>query len=217
MEVYVRNYIKACEAFGWEGGPEFRTTLTEMYNKAEKRNADWSQPRHFFSLPFMNITREIYSFILEMFLNRMGRWGVFLYFNPLDTTANEEALAPAIPGQQEFQLSKVAMVDGAVYRKNVYAVFIPDGNGGAFEAAVTIRVNGVVTTAYTLDYDRGKVYFNAGMVGGEVVTWSGQFSHWVRFDQDRLPMSIDNKNEGGFRVNGNVDLIEVNFPRDIQS
>jgi uncharacterized protein (TIGR02217 family) len=219
MEVYVRQYIKACVAFGWEGGPEFRTSVTEMQNKAEKRNADWSQPRHFFSLPFQNIRHETYLGLREMFMNRMGRWGAFLYYDYLDNTADDEVFAVATLDQTEFQLSKESMVEGIPYRNNVYALFIPDEDnpGSALESTVTIRVNGIVTTAYTLDYDRGKVYFNSPMSGGEQLSWSGGFSRWVRFDQDRLPFSIDNKNQSGFIVNGSVELIEVNTPREILS
>lgn len=219
MEVYVREYIKACVGFGWEGGPEFRTTITEMQNKAEKRNADWSQPRHFFSLPYQNVRKQDYIYIREMFMNRMGRWGAFLYFDPLDNTAEDQVFATAQDGDQDFQLSTISEIQGIPYRNNVYALFYPDESalGQSVESTIVIRVDGVVVSNYTLDYDRGKVYFDAPFTGGEVLSWSGQFSRWVRFDQDRLPFSIDNRNEDGFFVNGSTDLIEVNPPRDIAS
>ena len=50
------------------------------------------------------------------------------------------------------------------------------------------------------------------MVGGEILRWSGSFSVWVRFDNDRLPFSIDSRSGGDFVVNGSVDLLEMPPP-----
>lgn len=215
MEVYIREYIRACEAYGWEGGPEFNTLITPMANKREKRNAQWSQSRFFASLPFRNINPERYGNILDMFEDRMGRWGAFLYRDRLKDQANDEEFAVAQAGEVLFQLGIMAGQPGRERRRDVYALYVPelDSNGEATESEIVIRVDGVPTSAVLIDHDRGTVEFDAPPGAGAVLTWSGRFSHWVRFDQDRLPFSIDNNSGDGYRLNGSVDLIGVPPPR----
>lgn len=215
MYPYVRNYIRACEGFGWEGGPEFKTDIVQMANKAEKRGAKWSQSRFFASLPFVNISPELYGYILDMFEDRMGMWGCFLYRNPLRHTVEGAEFGVGDGATTEFQLAATTEVGGRSRRQNVYAIYEPDPDwsGDALPSDVTIYVNGAPTTAVTIDHDRGKVVFDSAPANGAVLTWDGSFSHWVRFNNDRLPFSIDNRSGAGLVTNGSVELIGVNPPR----
>lgn len=213
MEVYVRNYIKACEAFGWEGGPEYNTEIVAMANKAEKRNAQWSQSRFFATVPFLNLSPERYEHVLAMFEDRMGRWGAFLYRNPLRYTADDVEFGVGDGVTTEFQLVAEVQVGLRKRTRNVYAIYIPeeDSTGEAVPSDVIVRVNGSVTPV-SIDHDRGIVTFSSAPSMGAVLTWDGEFSHWVRFANDRLPFSIDNRSGDGFATNGMVELVEVNPP-----
>lgn len=219
MEVYIREYIRACEAFGWQGGPEFNTTIVPMANKREKRNANWSQSRFFASLPFLNIDPAIYENIRDMFEDRMGRWGAFLYNDRLRDYAANAEFGIGEPGVVEYQLGFMVGQPGRQRRTDVYALYTPtiDSNGDAEESQIQVVIDGVPTTAFALDADRGIVIFDAPPGEGAVLTWTGAFSHWVRFDQDRLPFSIDNRSGDEFRMNGSVDLIGVPPPRLVSS
>lgn len=216
MAVYRRAYISTCEAFGWEGGPGFNTNIVPLANKHENSNADWDQPQHFFSLPFMNILPALYTPIKQMHMNCRGKHGKFLYRDRLDCTATDELLAFAEAGQDTFQLGKWSVIDGVEYFRHVYAIFEPAANGkDALEVTPVITVDGTPTAAFTLDPDRGIVVFDTPMVGDEEIRWSvTSFSLWVRFDNDRLPFSIDNKTGSGkFVVNGTVELLEMSPPK----
>lgn len=212
MSDYIRAFIATCEAFGWEGGPSFNTRIVTKANGRERRNADWDQPQHAFTAPFMNILQEQYAPIKEMHLNRRGAWGCFLYRNRLDDTATNELFAVAEPGQTEFQLSKWSVLDGVAYQRKVFALYTPDPDspGVALESPISITADGTPIAA-TVDPDRGLVV-TAPMSGGEIMRWTGQFSLWVRFRSDSLPFSIDNKSGGQFVVNGSVDLLEMPPP-----
>jgi len=213
MEPYVRNYIKACEAFGWEGGPEYNTEIIAMQNKAEKRNARWSQSRFFATVPFLNLSPERYDSVLAMFEGRMGRWGAFLYRNPLSYTADDVEFGVGDAVKTEFQLVAEVQVGLRKRTRNVYAIYTPeeDSNGDAVPSDVIVRVNGTVTPV-SIDYDRGLVTFSSAPAFGAVLTWEGEFSHWVRFANDRLPFSIDNRSGEGFATNGMIEVVEVNPP-----
>ncbi|MBB1060432.1 DUF2460 domain-containing protein [Marilutibacter spongiae] len=221
MSEYLPAFIPTCEAYGWTGGPEFRTRLVMYKNGRERRNADWQQPQFSFELPFQNITQAQYAPIFSMFLNRRGRWGVFLYRNRLNYSADNDLVAVAEAGQTEFQLGKWSIIEGVGFYHQVYALFVPDTDGSAIEADPTVTVDGAVTTAFTVDHERGLVVFDSPLAGGEVVRWSGQFAHWVRFDADTLPFSIDNATRddgaGPYVVNGSVYLREMPAPEEVAS
>lgn len=216
MAVFARNYIQACEGYGWEGGPEFNTDIVEMVNKAEKRNARWSQSRFFATLPFLNIRPELYGYILDMFEDRMGRWGVFLYRNPLNFSASGAIFGMGDGVTKTFQLAYSSEVGGRVRMRNAYAIYSPSptGDGSAIDPPVSIYVNGIAAAGVTIDRDRGLVTFASAPADDAELTWDGEFSHWVRFANDRLPFSIDNRASGEFATNGMVELTEVNPPRD---
>lgn len=217
MDVYVREYIRSIEAFGWEGGPEFNTAIQPMLNKREKRNAMWSQSRFFASLPFNNILPGQYENILSMFEDRMGRWGAFLYRNRLADFAEDEEFAIGEAGRTTYQLGIKVGRPGRERTIEIHALYVPDLNsdGEASESDITIMVDGTPTSDVTIDHDTGVVEFDSPPGAGAVLTWSGAYSHWVRFDQDELPLSIDNRNggqAGQYLLNGSVDVIGVPPP-----
>lgn len=214
MSEYLRAFIPGCEGYGWEGGPEHRTNIVQLRSGRERRNAAWAQPQHFYSLPFNNITQSQYAPIKQMHMNRRGRWGVFLYRDPLDDTASDDLFAVADAGQDTFQLGKWSIIEGVSYYRHVTALYAPGADGSAVEAAPTITVDETPTSAFTADHDRGVIVFNTPMSGGEILRWTGPFAVWVRFDNDRLPFSIDNRSGGGYVVNGQVDLLEMPPPEE---
>ena len=209
-----RAYIKACETFGWVGGPNFSTRVITMANGRERRNADWDQPQHKFILPYGNISETAYRAMLQMFLNVRGRNEPFLYRNRLNYIAQNQLVAVAEAGQTEFQLATTNLIDGASYQMQVFALYAPDDVDGGLAVPVdpVIEVDGIETPV-VVDHDRGTIT-TSPMAGGEVLTWSGQFSHWVRFGSDQLAMSIENKGPTGFFISGDVEVVEVAPPAD---
>lgn len=193
---YIRGYLETCEGFGWEGGPEFSTRTVTMANGFERRNGDWAEARRKFSLPFLNLSRDRYVPILDMFYAARGQLHCFLYRDPLDYQADNEFIGLGDGVTDEFQLSKLTVVDGFTYQRNVYA--IPD------DETIVVTVNGS-PTAVTVDKDRGTIFFASAPALNAQVRWSGIFDCWVRFNQDYLPFSIDGPNAR----NGNVELIEM--------
>lgn len=212
MTEYVKAYIATCEGYGWEGGPQFSTRIITKANGRERRNADWSQPMYGFNLPFNNIKQPQYVPVLEMFLNRVGAWGVFLFRNPLDYVADDEVFATAEAGQTEFQLGKWAIKDGATFFRHVYALYEPDPTdpGDAVESIVTVTADDSPISVL-VDHERGKIITDP-MTGGEILRWSGGFSHWVRFQNDSLPFTIDNRSGEDYVVNGSIGLHELPPP-----
>jgi uncharacterized protein (TIGR02217 family) len=193
---YIRAYLETCEGYGWEGGPEFSTRITPMANGFERRNGDWAEARRKFSLPFLNLSRERYLPIINMFYAARGQLHCFLYRDPLDHEADNELIGLGDGIEVEFQLSKLTIVDGFTYQRNVYA--IPDDEN------IVVTVNGA-PTAVTVDKDRGTILFAVAPAAAAVIRWSGEFDCWVRFNQDYLPFTLDAPDAR----NGQVELVEM--------
>lgn len=198
---YIRAYLETCEGYGWEGGPEFSTRITTMANGFERRNGDWAEARRKFSLPFLNLSRDRYVPILQMFYAARGQLHCFLYRDPLDHEADNEFIGLGNGSIQTFQLSKLTIVDGFTYQRNVYA--IPD------DVTISVTVNNV-PTAVTVDKDRGLITFGSPVANNAAVRWSGIFDCWVRFNQDYLPFTIDAPDAR----NGQVELVEMPPPQE---
>jgi uncharacterized protein (TIGR02217 family) len=215
-EPYVRAFIPTCEGYGWTGAPGFSTRIVTRLNGRERRNADWSQPQYSFSLPFVGLTQDRYAPIAQMFLNRMGAWGVFLYRNPLDYSALNEPFGVGDGTTTEFQLSKQSVIDGVVFTRYVRALYVPGNDGDGMTSTITVTVNGS-PTAVTVDYDRGIVTFGAPPANLAALRWSGQFAHWVRFVSDKLPATIVSQNANSYIAETSVDLLEMPPPDERSS
>lgn len=207
--MYLRAFIDACSAFGWSGGPEFKTLIVPMANKRERRNAEWAEGRHRYSIPFQNIDATQYRSVRQMFQVCRGQLHAFLYRDPLDMEADDEPIGFGDGTTATFQLSKLSVVDGVSYQRGVYAF--------ADDDTVTATVSGS-SVPFTLDRDRGLITFDTPPALNAPIRWSGPFAVWVRFAMDWLPFSIDNRlGDGDYARNGSVDLLEVSAPVEVSS
>lgn len=198
---YINEYIAKCPAYGWQGGPKFKTVIVTMANGRERRNADNAEARHAFSVPFKNVKRADYANIKQMHLVCRGQLHAFRFKDQLDHEAVNEVFDTGNGARTVFQLRKLSTVDGVSYARNCYAI-----------KTAAITVNGVAS-APTIDYRRGTVTFVGAPANGAALRWTGEFDVWVRFNQDDLPFSLDAGNARGEKfINGSVDLIEVPPP-----
>ena len=195
---YLNAFLAEEASYGWQAGPEFKTSIVDQTNGDESRNGLWAEGRHRLQMPFANIDRTVYAAIKRMHLVARGRLHNFKVVDQLDYEAVDEEFGEGDGVATEFQLSKLSAIDGVYYSRNCYVII-----------ACEVEVDGVVT-AVTLDERRGKVVFGAAPANGAVLTWSGTFGLWVRFDQDYLPFSLDNLDT----INGAIDLIECRPPGD---
>ena len=87
---YLKAFVRPCATYGWTGGAEFKTRIVELANGRERRNADWQQPRHRYTIAFMNISREAYREIKSMQMVARGMTHAFLHRDALDFQAVNE-------------------------------------------------------------------------------------------------------------------------------
>ena len=205
-------YLAPCPAYGWLGGPEFRTRIVEQRSGDESRLAQWAQERGYYTASFLNIMHDAQRSIARVFRVCRGRAHAFRFVDQLDGEATIQEGVLLLPdGTQAagngvtttFQIGK-RYEDEGVYLRRIHAIRL----GSAFQ----VRVNNAPTSV-TLDNRTGRVTFSSPPAEGAVLRWSGEFDIWVRFDQDSLPFTIDDRSEGQKVTNGAVNLVEVAPPK----
>ena len=194
---HLNAYLGPCPGYGWQGGPTFSTRIVSLQNGRERRNANLAQPRHRYTTPFLNISRDAYREIKRMFLLCRGQLHAFRFRDELDYQAEDEEFGIGDGTTVEFQLAKLSEDDGIAYLRNVYAL----------TGSPVAMVNGAPVAA-TFDMDRGRVVFESAPSNGGVLSWTGEFDIWVRFEQDDLPGSLDNPDA----TNLSITLLEVASP-----
>lgn len=197
--MYFDEYIGVCEAYGWEGGPLFSTRIIPLLNGRDRRNADWQFPKMKYALPFQNIPEDEYGKVLSMFMVCQAQCHFFRYRDPLNHAADDFQFGVGTGAQSTFQLSAVFRVGVITFSRPVYALF----------GTPVITVNGTPTTAFSVDMQRGTITFDSPPALSALLEWTGEYDIWVRFTDDYLPASLDNRNvELGAIVNSSVNLLE---------
>ena len=190
--------LDLCPAFGWQGGPEFYTRIVALKNGHERRNANWAQMRHHYTLPFQNITDADYlSDLKAVFLSVRGQNDSFLVKDYSDFEATLEALGTTPAGSTPVQLKKTYTFGAATYSRDILK-----------PKSVTVYQNGVAK-AGTINTATGLFTPSTAWTAGAALSWTGGFRVPVRFASDWLPFSIDNRRNDGLAVNGSVELVEV--------
>lgn len=204
MTFYAQELDGVCPAYGWMAGPADDTLVVTLRNRNELRQARGDLSRRTFVLPFQNITHADYlTYLLNAHMAMRGRLHTFLVKDWLDFEAEAESLGTAPAGSNAVQLKKTYSFGLATREREITkplsSVVVYEDTGSS----------GPVAKAGTLDTLTGIFTPTDPWAVGAEVTWTGEFRVWVRFNNDYMPMTIDNASAGKHVVNGSVELIEV--------
>jgi uncharacterized protein (TIGR02217 family) len=169
-------------AYGAVGGPQFLTQVVMTQSGAEQRNQCWAQARAAFEIGYTNRddaeTRTLIAFFSAVALGRAGRFRVH-DFLPGEDTGTDEPLGTGDGATRVFQLLK----------RYTYAGYSDDRVITRPRAgSVTCALDGVPTTAFTVDTTTGRLTFTLPPGNGVAVTASFTFDVPCRFDTDQLPL-----------------------------
>jgi uncharacterized protein (TIGR02217 family) len=194
----IATELDLCPSYGWQGGPEFATRIVTLKNGHERRNANWAQMRHHYTLPFANITDANYlSELKSVFLVVQGMAGSFLAKDHSDYQATNESLGNAPSGSTAVQLQKTYTFGASSFVRTITK-----------PTSVAVKQAGVAKSG-TYSATTGLFTPSTAWTEGEALTWTGTFLVPVRFASDLLQMSIDARNSDGAFLNGSVELVEV--------
>jgi uncharacterized protein (TIGR02217 family) len=153
--------------------PEFYTLTKTSPTGLDVSAVLSAYPRWHFSLVYEflrddgTITGELQQ-LVGFFLQRYGNVDDFLYLDPTDNTVTNQVISFGDGVTKQFQLCR----NFGGFVEPVY---------GAVEGTVTIAVNGVPTTDFSVS-TKALVTFNTAPAANAVITWSGKFYYRVKFN-----------------------------------
>lgn len=195
-------------SFGATGGPERRTDVVILGSGHEERNQRWADSRRRYNAGYGLKSLDDLDSVITFFEERRGRLHGFRWKDQTDFKSCAPGETPAAIDQiigtgdgstADFQLAKLYGSNHAPWTREIRK---------PVSGTVLVAVDGVTQnegTDFTVDVGTGIISFTPGAIpgSGAVVTAGYEFDVPVRFDTDRLEISLD-----GFR-HGSIPSIPV--------
>jgi uncharacterized protein (TIGR02217 family) len=198
-------------SFGATGGPERRNEIVTLASGREKRNARFSQSRHYYDAGTgVRSVGDLHD-VLVFFQARRGSLHAFRFRDPFDMKScrPEEAVLPTdqLLGTGDGAQARLALVKNYGEDDDAYARRI----ARPVLATLRVAVDGVeqATPAdFSFDEATGEIVFEAASIpgGGLAVTAGYEFDVPVRFDIERLSVSLTSFKAGQIPT---IPLVEV--------
>lgn len=177
-------------AFGSRADPTWSTTISAAMSGYESAVLNWAHVRHTYDVSFAVRTKSDYDDIRDHFHQARGRGKKFLFRDPLDHSVSG-AEGTTVEAGGGYQLTKTYGSGGDTYVRKITRP--KSGTVAIFRTRTGVTTN--VTANCTISYTTG-TFTVSGHSNGDVYTWTGEFYVPCRYDTDRLPAAIINKEPG---------------------
>jgi uncharacterized protein (TIGR02217 family) len=176
-------------ALGASGGPERRVDIVTLGSGREVRNTPWAMGRRRYDIGGAVRTLDELHALISFFEARRGKLHGFRFRDPFDHKSCAPSQAPAANDQP------LGVGDGA---RTMFALRKAYGDYARTIAkpvagSVRVAIDGATAAldAYSVDAVLGSVTLAAAPAEGAVVSAGFLFDTPVRFDIDRLDLSLD--------------------------
>lgn len=185
-------------AYGSEFGHSYKTRIEELRSGVERRNAEWDLPLGRYSLIYQNIGTQHHGLIVAAHHACKGMLIGFRLKDFSDYKATNEPIGFGTGAQQTYQLTKTYTFGTLSTTKKIFK---------PVQGLVSVFADGTPITPDSIDYTTGIVTLTAP--SGQEITWTGEYDVPVRFDNDEIDFSIDNRSGGELILNSDVQLVEL--------
>ena len=188
------------------GGPERRTDIVTFGSGREARNARWSQSRRRYDAGYGVTTLSALQSVVAFFEERRGQLYGFRWRDRLDHASHAPGsiLSPRDQGigtgngvVKTFQLVKTYGASFAPYTRVI---------DKPVATSLRIAVDGVETSAFTVDAATSLVTLTSAPASGAAVTAGFMFDVPVRFDTDYLEVDLQAFSAGAIPK---IPLVEI--------
>ena len=189
-------------AFGSTGGVERRTEITTLGSGFERRSTPWAEGRRRYLIGAGLRSLDDMAALTAFFEARRGRLYGFRFRDFADfkscapgaaVAATDQGIGTGDGARRGFGLSKTYGDHERRIRKPV-------------EGSVRVAVGGVETTGFEVDHATGEVTLATAPASGAAVTAGFMFDTPVRFDADRIEVTLERFGAGRMVA---MPLIEV--------
>jgi uncharacterized protein (TIGR02217 family) len=182
---------------GTTGGPERRTDVVMTASGREERNSRWAHSRRRYNAGVGVKSIADLQAVIDFFEARRGRLHAFRFKDHTDFKATDQLIGTGDGVTASFQLVKTYGVPSRPYVRTISA---------PVAGTVLMAVNGVPTTALTLNAMTGVITFNSAPAVGASITANFEFDVPVRFDVDSITVNLSHFEAGDVPE---VPLVEV--------
>ena len=180
-------------SFGAIGGPERRTEIVALASGFEERNTPWTHALRRFDAGMGLRSLDDLSEVIAFFEARAGQLHGFRWKDWSDYKSCLPSAAPAFGDQviavgdgqtRVFPLSKAYQSGATVYRRPVTKPVQGSVRAGIGGAEVFVGIN------YVVDHVAGRIIFDEAPEAGADISAGFEFDVPVRFDTDRIAVSV---------------------------
>ncbi len=195
-------------SFGATGGPERRNEIISLTSGREKRNARFSQSRHVYEAGTGVRSLEDLHDELVIFEARRGSLHAFRFRDPFDMKSCRPEAEPS-PGDQVLGIgdgsaSRFKLVKSYGAGQDAYLRSISKPVLASLRVAIDAAE--LPAEAFTFDDAAGEIVLAQAPADGAAVTAGYEFDVPVRFDTERMSMSLTAFKAGQIP---SIPLIEV--------
>lgn len=192
---------------GARGGPERRTRIVELASGDEERNSPWADSRRRYDAAYGIRRADQLAAVIAFFEARHGPLHGFRWKDWADYKSCLPSQTPAatdqIIGEGDGEKTQFELVKAYVSSAQSYARRIRKPVAGT----VRIAIDGVPqASGWSVDTTTGIITFAAAPGAGVIVTAGFEFDVPVRFDSDRLDVTLDIERLGSIT---SIPLIEI--------
>lgn len=170
-------------SYGSVGMPGFANEVIEFAGGAEAVNQNWSRPREEWNVAFGVKTEADVKELYEFFMVCAGRFHGFRYKNWYDYAAVlPNPIGTGSGALQTFQLYKRYLKLGNYLDRKITK---------PVAGTTSVYLNGVLqSSGWSIDTTTGVITFTSPPGAGVVVSAAFEFDVPMRFDSDKLPVTL---------------------------
>jgi uncharacterized protein (TIGR02217 family) len=193
MSEFHEARLPARLAFGCTGGIERRTEVTTLASGFEQRSTPWALGRRRYLIATATRPLDEVSELVSFFEARRGRLAGFRFRDPADfkscapsaqPAADDQVLGTGDGARTAFQLAKT-------YGSGAEAVVRPIAKPVAGTVKLAVAGVALAAEAFLVEPTTGLVTLAAAPAAGAAVTAGFEFDTPVRFDLDRLDVTLE--------------------------
>ena len=193
MSEFHEARLPARLAFGCTGGVERRTEVTTLASGFEQRSTPWALGRRRYLIATATRPLDEVAELVSFFEARRGRLAGFRFRDPADfkscapsaqPAADDQVLGTGDGARIAFQLTKT-------YGAGPEAVVRPIAKPVAGTVKLAVAGVALAAEAFSVEPTTGLVTLAAAPAAGAAVTAGFEFDTPVRFDLDRLDVTLE--------------------------